>query len=94
MAWELRGKQRYLYRKRRVSGRVVSEYCGKGAAGQRLNELAESDEEDAAAEHVPFAELEAALKELNTVAELLARGALVAAGFRQHNRGQWRRTRV
>ena len=30
MAWETRGKRDYLYRKKRVNGRVKSEYIGTG----------------------------------------------------------------
>ena len=30
MAWETRGNREYLYRKKRVNGRVVSEYVGTG----------------------------------------------------------------
>jgi hypothetical protein len=38
-------------------------------------------------------ELADSLHELNDRCELLARAALIAAGFRQHNRGEWRRKR-
>jgi len=37
--------------------------------------------------------LDTALNELNAWADLLAHATLVAAGFRQHKRGEWRKRR-
>ena len=38
--------------------------------------------------------LDAPLNELNDLADQLARTALMAAGFHQHKRGEWRKRRV
>ena len=38
--------------------------------------------------------LDAPLNDLNDLAELLAHAALLAAGFHQHKRGEWRKRRV
>ena len=40
-----------------------------------------------------LAGLEADLKELAEAADLLARAALLAAGFHRHKRGEWRKRR-
>ena len=37
--------------------------------------------------------LDASLAELNELADLLARVALLAAGYHQHDRGKWRKRR-
>lgn len=96
MAWE-RG---YYYRVRKVNGRVVREYVGKG----RLANLAASlDADQRAARRLELAERRAETSQMedldNQVADLceltdlLARAALIAAGYRQHHRGDWRRKR-
>jgi hypothetical protein len=97
MAWV---KGRYYTRSRKVGGRVVREYVGAGPAAQlaaRRDAIErERRERGRAAWRAKRAELEALdapLDELNDLADLLARAALAAAGFRQHNRGEWRRRR-
>jgi hypothetical protein len=45
------------------------------------------------AEREAAAALDAPLDELDDLADALVRAALVAAGYRQHNRGEWRKTR-
>jgi hypothetical protein len=98
MGWDKGG--RYYTRSRRENGRVVREYVGGGTIGElaeRLDALerqqreagravARADQEEATALGAPLAEL-------NELADLLARAALVAAGFHQHNRGEWRKKR-
>jgi hypothetical protein len=96
MAWE-RG---YYYRVRKVGGRVVREYVGKGPLAEatarldhvkwmrrRIEALDLRDEKD---EH---AALEAEVKALSEQAEHAARAALLAAGYHQHKRGPWRKRR-
>jgi hypothetical protein len=97
MAWE-RG---YYYRVRKVNGRVVREYVGAGKVAEMAAQLDALErhqrEAEKARERVAREDLEAldaSLNDLNDLAELLARAALVCAGFRQHNRGEWRRQRV
>jgi len=96
MSWE----SGYYYRARKVNGRVVREYLGKG----RLAELAarqdvlrrrqrEAEREELRTVRAELDALDAPLNRLGQEAELLARAALVAAGFRQHKRGEWRRRR-
>jgi hypothetical protein len=38
--------------------------------------------------------LDKPLNELNALADLVASAALLAAGYRRHNRGEWRKQRV
>jgi hypothetical protein len=97
MGWE-RG---YYYRVRKVNGRVVREYVGAGRVAVLLAQLDALDREKLA---IARAEQKAArarldalatpFTELNEIADLLARAALLAAGYRQHKRGEWRKKRV
>jgi hypothetical protein len=93
MGWE-RG---YYYRVRKINGRVVREYVGAGLAGElAANEQAERDRRRAAArtERADLDRLAVELDELSALADLLARAALLAAGYHQHERGQWRKRRA
>jgi len=101
MGWERRGNAEYYYRSYRVGHRVRKEYLGRGTDTDLLATLAsqerhrkeracaEFQRERQAADTINRAvdTFEAALK-----AEL--RRQLERAGFRQHNRGEWRRRRV
>jgi len=100
MAWE-RG---YYYRVRRENGRVVREYVGRGRVAELMAKLDALDREkereerrlDAAAlrnEKAELAALDADLEALIETTDLLARAALVAAGYHQHKRGEWRKRR-
>jgi hypothetical protein len=101
MAWERRKPGRYyFYRSRRVGGRVVKDYFGKGAVGQLAADLAEEGRarraEDAAALCAEQARLEAldrAPKALGRAATVLVEAALVVGGYRRFNYGPWRRRR-
>ena len=101
MGWERRSRGgRYYTRSRRVGGRVLREYLGSGlvaelAARLDAEERAERRER-AEAERADRARLEGAdrqLAEFCDVAEALARGALLLAGYHRHDRGDWRRRR-
>src|SRR5262245_11718960 len=92
MGWE-RG---YYYRSRKVKGRVVRDYVGSGRAAERTAERDAHEREQRAAlraERDELKDLDAALGRVCQAADLLARAALVASGFRQHKRGEWRKTR-
>ena len=97
MGWE-RG---YYYRVRKEGGRVVREYVGRGPQAELVARLdahqrQERDKDRAAlaAERARLETLDAPLNELSELAELLARAALLAAGFHQHKRGEWRKRRA
>jgi len=98
MGWDHKG--RYYTRSRRENGRVVREYIGGGMVGKLAAQLdaIERDKREsecgvARAERERIAGLDVALAELNDLAELMVRAALVSAGFHQHNRGKWRKRR-
>ena len=99
--WERRERGGpYYTRSRKEGGRVVREYVG----GSVLGEIAALEdeyerrrrEEEAAfwkEERERLEGLMAPVDELCEAAEVLARAALLAAGYRRHNRGEWRKRR-
>ena len=101
MGWETRnGRGRYYTRSKRVNGRVVRAYLGSGKAVEARAELDALDRQErkrqeesfrAACERLDAAERAAA--EFSALVDTLAQGVLVAAGYLQHNRGEWRRRR-
>jgi hypothetical protein len=91
----------YYYRSRRAGDRVLSEYVGAGRVAELVAQMDALDRQQREAERADFraqrAELDALdapLDELHDLAELVARAALVAAGFHQYKRGEWRKRRV
>jgi hypothetical protein len=99
--WEWRERGGLYYtRSRKEGGGVVREYVGGGALGQIA--ALEDDhkrrrrQEEAALwkeERESLEKLTAPVDELCEAAEVLARAALLAAGYRRHNRGEWRKRR-
>jgi hypothetical protein len=96
MGWE-RG---YYYRTRKVNGRVMREYVGAGRVAELAAELDRIGRErrqlnvlQQRQEKAQLAELDATVKRLDEAADLLAHAALLATGFHQHNRGEWRKKR-
>jgi hypothetical protein len=94
-------KGRYYTRSKKINGRVVREYIGSGEEAElaaQVDAIKRTDREaEREARRVEKAELDALdapLNELNDLADQLARAALMAAGFRQHKRGEWRKKRV
>jgi hypothetical protein len=97
MGWE---RGRYYTRSRKVNGRVVREYVGAGRVAELAAQLDSLDREqrelgrDARrATEAELAEVDRPLIELNLLAEGLVCAALLAAGFRRHKRGEWRKSR-
>ncbi len=101
MGWETRrGQGRYYTRSRKVNGRVVREYVGGGVLGELAARMDAEDrqrrEEKAAAwreERERLEELAGLVDEFCEDVETMARAALLSAGFRRHNRGEWRKPR-
>jgi hypothetical protein len=101
MAWENRkDRGRYYTRSRRVGGRVVREYFGSGTAGEQ----AAAEDRQRRLEHdqrrlawkILEDELEAtddALETIDAICRFYMRAVLESAGFRQHDRGEWRKKR-
>jgi hypothetical protein len=95
MAWEKRGNQRYYYHKRRVNGRVVSEYISNGviadlAEERKANQAAKREQERK--ERARVDTLEEQLNQLEETTAAIVRAALLAANYHDH-KGQWRRVR-
>ena len=96
--WERRERGGLYYtRSRKEGGRVIREYVGGGILGElaaQMDALERERREDQAArwkeEQEELDALEADVKELSEASELLVRAALLASGYRQHNRGEWR----
>ena len=97
MGWE---KGRYYTRSRKVNGRVVREYIGGGECGELAAQLdaikREQREHERRMWHDEKEEIEAfdgQIAKCCEMADVIARAAMVAAGFHCH-RGEWRRRRV
>ena len=102
MPWEQRGSKRYFYVSERRGGRPVRRYVGAAASAAATLAAADADlrrlEREAAArerhaEQERLREAEAPLLQLCQMTDALSRAALLAAGYRQHARGTWRKRR-
>ena len=99
--WERRERGGLYYtRSRKEGGRVVREYIGGGVLGelaaQQDAEKRRIRHEEAATwreERKSLEALDAPLDELCRATEILSRAVFVAAGYHQHNRGEWRMRR-
>ena len=89
----------YYYHKRRIGGRVVSEYVGGGVVGEAValqderNRLEQAERRQA--DRRVREEMRTLDRQADEVAELiraLAQGMLLATGHHTH-RGQWRKRR-
>ena len=102
MGWETRSGShgRYYTRTRRVGNGYRREYIGTGPAADAIAAL---DAQARAERAIARDQLQALIARdrqadavgaaLDQAVEALAHAALVAAGFHQHARGEWRRRR-
>jgi hypothetical protein len=101
VGWEARERGgRYYARSRRVDGRVVREYVGGGLLGElaaAADAAGRRRRAEAAAALRAVRERDeaalAALADFGALLDGLAAALLVGAGYHQHNRGEWRKTR-
>jgi hypothetical protein len=102
VAWQRRGNLLYYYRSFRLpGGGVKTLYFGNAVAAEwaallgliRKVELAEEGG-GRRAELARVEAADAALARLCRLGTLLARAALLAAGYRRHARGAWRKRRA
>ena len=101
MALETRSRGSvYYYRARKVDGRVVKNYVDAGLAAvaardadARLRIVERVEAEGRRSALAAFEAEEVPLADLCRRAELLARGTLLGAGYRRHDRGEWRKRR-
>lgn len=99
--WEKRKRGGLYYtRSRKINGQVIREYIGGGDAGELAAQMdalrrhqREEEERTWRKERERMDSLETPVKELCEVSELLTNVVLLLAGYRQHNRGDWRKKR-
>jgi acyl-CoA reductase-like NAD-dependent aldehyde dehydrogenase len=97
MGWD---RGRYYTRSKKVNGRVVRQYIGKGESAEQAAQvdaaIRAAGQAQAAAERDERARIQGVVGQVAALCEqtdMLARAVLVAAGYRRHNRGEWRRQR-
>jgi hypothetical protein len=101
MAWENRARGGpYYTRSQKLNGKVVREYVGSAVLGEIAARMDAEErlrrEEEAATwreEQERLEELAGLVDELCEAVETVVRATLLAAGFRRHKRGEWRRRR-
>ena len=99
--WERRARGGLYYtRSRKVNGRVIREYVGAGVLGEiaaqmDAQERRSREEEEASwrEEREQLEALDSLTAELYEAAEILAKATLLASGYHQHKRGEWRKRR-
>ena len=99
MAWEQRGNGTYYYWKRRIGGRVVSEYVGNNPMIQEILDTTESTRERETRkrkidthERERLEKVERELDKQQAAIRALMKGVYTSYGYHQH-KGQWRRKR-
>ena len=101
MSWETRGVYGpYYTRSRRLDGRVVREYVGRGPLADIIAQADEAEREARRLERRREREQLEQDRELDQLflaysagVDELLRSALEAAGYHRHKRGEWRRRR-
>lgn len=99
MSWEQRGGRRVYYEAARVGGRVVKRHVPALLAPMVEQVIAtrqrdrEAAREQVRAARAELARLDAVVEAVVEAADLAARAAMVAAGYRKHHRGEWRKRR-
>ena len=96
MAWEKRRRKRYYYSKRRLAGRIVSDYVGATEAAGVIAALEALYREQRIAEQYQWRceqeshqAADAEIDSLGAGIRLLVAAALLARGYHTH-KGQWR----
>lgn len=99
MAWESRRNNSYYYRKRKVGGKVVSEYIGTGFAAllaeqvnERVKAEAEAKRQEWQAIRDEQARLDKMVNDFGQLATAYADAVLLLNGHHLHKR-QWRKKR-
>jgi hypothetical protein len=99
MAWENRRNGRYYYSKRKVKGKVVSEYAGTGYAAHLAEQLSKAVRREADQKRQEWEAVKDEQQRLDKIVDdfaELTRGyidaILLVSGHRLHKR-QWRKKR-
>jgi hypothetical protein len=100
MPWRQRGQNRAFYQSLRINGRVVHRYLGSGPEAARVAAVIEERRQQRAAaravllaEQQTHGQVENPLEAFCSLTDLLVRATLLLAGYHQHCRGAWRKTR-
>ncbi len=94
MAWERRGQQDYYYRHRKVDGRVIKTYLGRGPEAEAAAQAVADAKLRRKAERAERARYEAAadlITELDRQCDAVLSASLLAYGYYRHDRGTWRK---
>jgi hypothetical protein len=93
------GKNVYYYKKKRVDGRVVSEYQGGGPIVEIVQHIEardraakEAERARVKAERMSIAEIDKQIDDFSQMVDTLMAAELLSLGYHQHKR-QWRRRR-
>lgn len=103
MAWERRGSGRYYYSKKRIGGRVVSQYVGAGPLAELCQQMDEATraalelerraaQQQLADERAQHRAADQRLADLDQGIRALVTLVLIENGYHQH-KGEWRRRR-
>ena len=100
MGWEKRGSGQYYYRKKRVNGRVVSEYVGSGILAEATQMLDQIEKEKTDLEKIEqqiereqAAAMDQAIDQnLESIGELI-NNILIGHGYHKV-KGEWRKKRA
>lgn len=97
MAWEKRGNKSYLYRKRRIRGKVKSVYAGSGDAAvlldrleNRQRALKKIEKEDLIRERLKADSLDKLIDSISAFNKSMVDALFLLNGYHQHKR-QWRK---
>jgi|SRR5688500_18810108 len=99
MGWELRGNNRYYYKKEREGSRVKSIYVGRGEIAHMISQIQSSSfvlerlvRTVRSAEVVEQEKAEARALQFTNFIRSITQATLLVGGFHTHKR-QWRRKR-
>jgi hypothetical protein len=103
MVWSRKqrgAKGGYYYRSKRIAGRPVKLYVGRGPDAELAARLDERERQDRRAERAAFlaeqvrlAAADLAFADARSLVDPLVRAALILSGFHLHRGSEWRRRR-
>lgn len=98
MGWD---KGRYYTRSKKVNGCVIREYIGTGRVAELVARMDAIQRAERQEERIAWREkkteleaLDASVKALIELTDLVAQATLMAEGYHLHKRGEWRKRRV
>jgi hypothetical protein len=101
VSWDKKSRGgKYYYRSRRVDGKSMKKYFGRGPVAELAARLDEREREDRRTEReerlveqVRLAAADLAFADARSLVDLLVRTALILSGFHLHRGSEWRRRR-